>query len=436
MQHASAGDLKISICVRKRPINQKEVKRSDYDSVTCRNPNVSVHFCKLKVDGITKYLDNTDFRFDHTFGETSTTEEVYRYTAQPLVEYIFRGGRATVFAYGQTGSGKTYTMAGIQRLAAQDVFQTLAASDTKVQVYFSFFEIYGGRCQDLLNQRNKCDPREDGKGEVQVAGLEEFPCRSIEEMLELVEAGNRERTTHATEVNDESSRSHGICQLALRDPRGKLYGKLSLIDLAGSERGADTKSHNQQRRLESAEINKSLLALKECIRALDGSSAHVPYRASKLTLVLKDSFTMANARTVMIATASPAASSSDHTLNTLRYADRVKEKDTRRDVFAVAECVPPPPPTPPPPPPPPLGASLSVPEPKDHEEASWKGQLALQDHKARERLGFGGREQPAEVENSDHAFEANDLGGGGGQYLAAEPEDEAGEHSPQNGYLS
>jgi kinesin family member 2/24 len=79
--------------------------------------------------------------------------------------------------------------------------------------------------------------------------------------------------------------------------------------------------------MESAEINKSLLALKECIRALDSDSVHVPYRASKLTLVLKDCFAKENARTVMIATVSPTASSADHTLNTLRYADRVKEKN-------------------------------------------------------------------------------------------------------------
>ncbi len=103
-------------------------------------------------------------------------------------------------------------------------------------------------------------------------------------------------------------------------------GKLSLIDLAGSERGADTKSHNRQRRMEGAEINKSLLALKECIRALDSNSTHIPYRASKLTLVLKDSFTNKNSRTVMIVNVSPGASSADHTLNTLRYADRVKER--------------------------------------------------------------------------------------------------------------
>ena len=91
-----------------------------------------------------------------------------------------------------------------------------------------------------------------------------------------------------------------------------------MIDLAGSERGSDTQSNNRQRRMEGAEINKSLLALKECIRAIDSKEIHVPYRASKLTLVLKDSFIRTDTRTVMIATVSPAASSADHTINTLR----------------------------------------------------------------------------------------------------------------------
>ena len=109
-------------------------------------------------------------------------------------------------------------------------------------------------------------------------------------------------------------------------------GKLFLVDLAGSERAADCQSNNRQRRLEGAEINKSLLALKECIRSLDmkkngGQDVHIPFRASKLTMVLRDSFTM-NAdriRIIMIACVSPGSSSADHTLNTLRYASRLKE---------------------------------------------------------------------------------------------------------------
>ena len=329
MMHVPSVDSKICICVRKRPISVKEVNRNDNDSITCSNPLIIVHDCKLKVDGISKYLDNTSFEFDHTFHEDNSTDNIYDCAVQSLVDFVVGGGRATVFAYGQTGSGKTFTMQGIQSYVADDLFALLQhhqeENGTQLDVFVSYFEIYGGRCQDLLNSRQRLNVREDGAGEVVVSDLMELQADSVDALHNIIETGNRNRTTHATESNEESSRSHAICQIALKK-RDHLVGRFSLIDLAGSERGADTKSHNRQRRMEGAEINKSLLALKECIRALDNSSSHVPYRASKLTLVLKDSFTNKKSRTVMIVNVSPAASSADHTLNTLRYADRIKER--------------------------------------------------------------------------------------------------------------
>jgi kinesin family protein 2/24 len=115
----------------------------------------------------------------------------------------------------------------------------------------------------------------------------------------------------------------------VRDNSGGLIGKLLLVDLAGSERAADTKSNDRNRRMEGAEINKSLLGLKECIRALDSGASHVPFRASKLTMVLRDSFlNKTSAKIVMIACINPGSTSADHTLNTLRYADRLKVGDS------------------------------------------------------------------------------------------------------------
>lgn len=111
-------------------------------------------------------------------------------------------------------------------------------------------------------------------------------------------------------------------------------GKLLLVDLAGSERAADCQSNNRVRRLEGAEINKSLLALKECIRALDTRSNHIPFRASKLTMVLRDSFMASfSSKIVMIACINPGSSSADHTVNTLRYAERLKTGKSAGDVY-------------------------------------------------------------------------------------------------------
>ena len=180
---------------------------------------------------------------------------------------------------------------------------------------------------DLLSGKSKLRVLEDGKQQVVVVGLTESVVDCVEDVLKLITHGNNLRTSGQTSANAHSSRSHAVFQIILRlnNRKKPLFGKFSLIDLAGNERGADTNSANRQTRMEGAEINKSLLALKECIRALGRKGAHLPFRASKLTQVLRDSFIGDKARTCMIAMISPSMSSCEHTLNTLRYADRVKE---------------------------------------------------------------------------------------------------------------
>ena len=132
----SQGD-KICVCVRKRPLNDKERKKRDHDAVTVLHPTATVHSAKLRVDGISKYLDHNSFRFDHAFDEETTTEEVYNYMAKPLVDYVCggRGARATVFAYGQTGSGKTFTMGKIQEMVAREIIDVLLLVIDKLTTY-------------------------------------------------------------------------------------------------------------------------------------------------------------------------------------------------------------------------------------------------------------------------------------------------------------
>ncbi|KAF1411019.1 Kinesin-like protein KIF2A, partial [Spheniscus humboldti] len=185
---------------------------------------------------------------------------------------------------------------------ARDVFLMLKKPNYKkleLQVYATFFEIYSGKVFDLLNRKTKLRVLEDGKQQVQVVGLQEREVKCVEDVLKLIEIGNSCRTSGQTSANAHSSRSHAVFQIILRR-KGKLHGKFSLIDLAGNERGADTSSADRQTRLEGAEINKSLLALKECIRALGRNKPHTPFRASKLTQVLRDSFIGENSRTCMV----------------------------------------------------------------------------------------------------------------------------------------
>ena len=142
------------------------------------------------------------------------------------------------------------------------------------------------------------------------------------------------RTTHATKSNDTSSRSHAVCQIKIQEEGVKKCGKLLLVDLAGSERASDCIENSKDRQAEGAEINKSLLGLKECVRAIDAQKGqasqgqHVPFRSSKLTMVLRDSFLNNDkCKIVMLACICPGSASSDHTLNTMRYAERLKERN-------------------------------------------------------------------------------------------------------------
>ncbi|KAG5537691.1 hypothetical protein RHGRI_024969 [Rhododendron griersonianum] len=324
---------KIKVVVRKRPLNKKELAKNEEDIITIepRSSSLTVHETKLKVD-LTEYMEKHEFVFDAVLNEEVSNDEVYRETVEPIVPIIFQRTKATCFAYGQTGSGKTYTMKPLPLKASRDILRLMHHTyrNQGFHLFFSFFEIYGGKLFDLLNDRKKLCMREDGKQQVCIVGLQEYKVSDVETIQEFIEKGNATRSTGTTGANEESSRSHAILQLAIKRSADaseskppKLVGKLSFIDLAGSERGADTTDNDKQTRIEGAEINKSLLALKECIRALDNDQGHIPFRGSKLTEVLRDSF-VGDSRTVMISCVSPNSGSCEHTLNTLRYADRVK----------------------------------------------------------------------------------------------------------------
>ena len=206
--------------------------------------NSSCHSCSMSSS-----FPRLQFNFDESLDESVSNEDVYRFTVKPLVPTLFHNGKASCFAYGQTGSGKTFTMRPLPVRTAADIFRCLAKPENRdIDLYVSCFEIYGNKLFDLLNERKKLNILEDAKKKVVVVGLREFPVDSVELLKQLIEESGNKRSTGSTAANADSSRSHSIMQFALKagGPEGRLVGKISFIDLAGSERGADTFDNNRQ----------------------------------------------------------------------------------------------------------------------------------------------------------------------------------------------
>ena len=170
--HIPADELKICVCVKKRPVFMNELSNGEIDCVSVSNPVITVHECKYKVDGITKFVDNSEFIFDNSFSHSESNDELYKYSIQPILDLTFNQGIVTVFAYGQTGSGKTFTMQGLQELAIRDLFDRgityFQDHKRNFTVTISMYEIYGGKLYDLLNNHETLKILEDKSQKIQI----------------------------------------------------------------------------------------------------------------------------------------------------------------------------------------------------------------------------------------------------------------------------
>lgn len=288
--------------------------------------------------------------FDDVFNDKSTNGDIFATCMKPLVTEVMNGFSCSVFVYGATGAGKTHTMLGnteergITFMTMEYLFSQmdLLQNDRKFDIGISYLEVYNEQVMNLLTKTGPLRLREDGTGGVVVNGLCLKPITSAVELLDLLALGNENRTQHPTDANAESSRSHAIFQVHIRMTNKlnnqKNLVKLSMIDLAGSERAASTKCIGQRFK-EGASINKSLLALGNCINKLADGSKHIPYRDSNLTRIIKDCLG-GNCRTVMIANVSPSSLTYDDTYNTLKYAGRARKIKTTLSINMVKSNVP------------------------------------------------------------------------------------------------
>ena len=297
--------------------------------------------------------------FHRIFGESASQRDVFEECGvKRLIEKAVEGYNATVFAYGQTGAGKTHTITGPDDIPFTDfdnelwgviprclryIFDLVSQKSdedpgTRFSIRASYLEIYNEQVQDLLNPTNVSLPvRYNNEKGFFVENLFVVECEVLDDCMAVLEEGLRNRKVASHRLNERSSRSHGIMSLMIDmetvDPEDQRLirksGKLSFVDLAGSEKIKESKASGSTL-TETLNINKSLLTLGICISALaemkrknKAGQLHVPYRDSKLTKLLSDTLG-GNGIALMVACVSPASYNLNETLSTLRYAARAK----------------------------------------------------------------------------------------------------------------
>ncbi|XP_041104450.1 kinesin-like protein KIF13A isoform X6 [Polyodon spathula] len=349
------SDSKVKVAVRVRPMNRREIELNTKCVVDMEENQTVLRPPPSNSKGENRKQTKV-FAFDYCFwsmDESNVTkyagqEVVFKCLGEGILENAFQGYNACIFAYGQTGSGKSFSMMGnadqpglIPRLCGA-LFERVSKEGNEshsFKVEVSYMEIYNEKVRDLLDpkgNRISLKVREHKVLGPYVDGLSQLAVTCFEDIELLMSEGNKSRTVAATNMNEESSRSHAVFSIIVTQTlydlqsgnSGEKVSKVSLVDLAGSERVSKTGAAGERLK-EGSNINKSLTTLGLVISALADQSAgkgktkFVPYRDSVLTWLLKDNLG-GNSKTAMIATVSPAADNYEETLSTLRYADRAK----------------------------------------------------------------------------------------------------------------
>jgi kinesin family protein 2/24 len=327
--------LDISVCARVRPLLDFDPPGA-LEAVSLANPFAVVHGLGTTFDDRPR-VTHTKHRLDHAFSANDDNLAVYDVVARPLVELAVGGGASTLLAFGQSASGKTYTLSGLSVLLVDDLFRLVAEAEdpfSPIDVHVGFFELRGDVATDLLAGGTELKIVENVAGEVVIHGLTEAAVGTCQELLDIVALGSAARATSPTLRNAQSSRSHGVLRIRIHNsalPAAE-DGLLLVVDLAGSEAAEDRREHDAALAAESRDINRTLHVLKECIRgraiaaATRGKSqqhTHVPYRQSKLTLLLKPVFEVGALRrvaTTVIFCVSPLPSDAAQTSATLASA--------------------------------------------------------------------------------------------------------------------
>lgn len=258
------------------------------------------------------------FNFDKVYSDINSTDDIFNDIGIKLVDKFMTKRSSTLFVFGQTGSGKTHTIMGDNKHFGFLKILLSYLSDSGKKIKISALEIYNDICYDILNSNNVIYQREDYSGNILLRGITTYPISNKNDITSVYNRINSNRSVGRSSQNDRSSRSH--LQIKIEDNSGNF---IKILDLAGSERASQTNNISRSAYRENAEINKSLLVLKECIRSLKNKSSHVPIRGSKLTKLLKDSFT-GRCDTYVLGTVSQDKSNIVDSIQTLNYISDLK----------------------------------------------------------------------------------------------------------------
>ncbi|CAD7931825.1 unnamed protein product [Amoebophrya sp. A120] len=288
------------------------------------------------------------FEFDKVFRPNSIQEEVFT-EAQALATSVLDGYNVCIFAYGQTGSGKTFTMRGpsdnpgLYIRVLTELFKVVGEKkmSNRISLKMMITEIYNESLRDLLVSGTnggaggkKVDVKLQQDGSIQLTNVEEYSIKNMNDVTRLMNDADKNRAVGTTDMNEYSSRSHQIVTIKADNESletgSQYFGKIHLIDLAGSENVGKSGATGQTLK-EAQNINKSLSALGDVISSLQNKSGHVPYRNSKLTMMLKDSLG-GDAKMLMIVQCSPAQTNVTETLSTLLWRSQVLHAQLLHDL--------------------------------------------------------------------------------------------------------
>ena len=315
----------VIIYVRKRPLLQKEINNNEKDIIDIKsNKLLTLNETKLDLMSCKKNKEH-NYIFDRIFDTNSTNQHIYNNILKNDINKLLEGTSILSFSYGATGSGKTHTIIGtkdepgLYQLSMQDILNKIKYTNYRLSI--TCFEIYNNQIYDIFNNKNKLNGYENSYGSYIIPNLVEKKIHNIDNFITQLEIYMKYRTIEETNNNDQSSRSHTIFNIILRN-QNKM-SKLIFVDLAGNERGMSRGKIDNKIYKESVEINKSLFAVKECIRALFNNSSHIPFRGSTITRILKDAFTN-KYKTNIFSTITPSNKRCKDVIDTLLYINYIK----------------------------------------------------------------------------------------------------------------